>query len=54
MVATEIICRADLEAGRLVILPVDGLPSVTYAVVLPKGPRRPAVAQFADWLATIF
>jgi LysR family transcriptional regulator, glycine cleavage system transcriptional activator len=52
--ATEIICRADLEAGRLVVLPLAGLPSVTYAVVLPTGPRRPAVEQFADWLASIF
>lgn len=52
--ATEIICRADLEAGRLVILPLQGLPEVTYAVVLPKGPRRAAVGAFADWLATIF
>ena len=54
MLATEIICLPDLEAGRLEVLPVKGLPSVTYAVVLPKGPRRPAVDQFADWLATIF
>lgn len=52
--ATEIICRADLEAGRLVRLPLGGLPVVTYAVVLPRGPRRPAVDAFADWLATIF
>lgn len=52
--ATEIICRADLEAGRLVELPLTGLPVVTYAVVLPRGLRRPAVDQFADWLATIF
>lgn len=52
--ATEIICRADLEAGRLVRLPLTGLPEVTYALVLPKGPRRPAVEAFADWLATIF
>lgn len=52
--ATEIICRADLEAGRLVVLPLDGLPEVTYAVVLPRGPRRPAVEAFANWLATIF
>ena len=52
--ATEIICRADLEAGRLVRLPLSGLPTVTYAVVLPRGPRRAAVEQFADWLATIF
>lgn len=52
--ATEIICRADLEAGRLVRLPLGGLPVVTYALVLPRGPRRAAVEQFADWLATIF
>ena len=52
--ATEIICRADLEAGRLVRLPLSGLPVVTYAAVLPRGPRRATVDQFADWLATIF
>lgn len=54
MLATEIICRADFEAGRLVALPVAGLPFVTYAAVLPRGPRRPAVEAFAGWLATIF
>lgn len=54
MIATEIICKADLEAGRLVVLPLQGLPEVTYAAVLPKGPRRPAVEAFAGWLATIF
>ncbi len=54
MLATEIICLPDLEAGRLEVLPVTGLPTVTYAVVLPKGPRRVAVDQFATWLATIF
>lgn len=54
MLATEIICRADFEAGRLVALPVEGLPFVTYAAVLPRGPRRPAVEAFAGWLATIF
>jgi LysR family transcriptional regulator, glycine cleavage system transcriptional activator len=52
--ATEIICRADLEAGRLVVLPLQGLPEVTYAVVLPRGPRRAAVEAFAGWLASIF
>jgi len=52
--ATEIICRADLEAGRLVVLPLDGLPEVTYAVVMTRGPRRAAVEAFAGWLATIF
>ncbi len=54
MLAAEIICRDDLEAGRLVELPVTGLPTLTYAVVRPKGPQRPAVAQFVEWLATIF
>lgn len=54
MLATEIICRDDLAAGRLVVLPVRGLPEVTYALVLPQGPRRAAVEQFAEWLATIF
>lgn len=54
MIATEIICRADLEAGRLVKLPISGLPSVTYVAILPSGPRRPAVDRFADWLGTIF
>lgn len=54
MLGTEIICRADLEAGRLVKLPITGLPSVTYAAVLTRGPRRPAVEAFAGWLATIF
>jgi LysR family glycine cleavage system transcriptional activator len=54
MLATEVICRDDLAAGRLVVLPISGLPMVTYAVVLPQGPRRAAVEQFADWMATIF
>ncbi|KAF0116454.1 MAG: hvrB [Rhodobacteraceae bacterium] len=54
MLATEIICRDDLATGRLVVLPLQGLPRVTYAVVLPRGPRRPAVETFAGWLATIF
>lgn len=52
--ATEIICRADLDAGRLVRLPLTGLPVITYAAVLPRGPRRAAVNAFAGWLATIF
>lgn len=54
MLAAEIICRDDLAAGRLVALPVPELPSITYATVIPKGARRPAVDQFVDWLRTIF
>ena len=52
--ATEIICRADIEAGQLVVLPMTGLPVVTYAAVLPRGPRRRGVEAFAGWLASIF
>lgn len=54
MLATEIICRDDVAAGRLVILPLKGLASLTYAAVTPKGARRPAVDKFVDWLVTIF
>ena len=54
MLAPEVICRTDLEAGRLVVLPIPGLPFVNYVAVMPRRPRRPAVDQFVDWLATIF
>lgn len=54
LLATEVICRDDLEAGRLVVLPVAGLPSLTYAAVMPRGARRAAVGLFVDWLITIF
>lgn len=54
MLGTEIICRADLEAGRLVVLPIHGLPFVNYVAVMPRGPRRPAVDAFASWVASIF
>lgn len=54
MLGTEVICRADLEAGRLVVLPVAGLPNVNYVIVMPRGPRRPEVQVFADWLVRIF
>lgn len=52
--ATEIICHADLEAGRLVRLPLTGLPVVSYMLVLPHGPRRAAVETFAGWLQGVF
>jgi LysR family glycine cleavage system transcriptional activator len=54
MLAPEVICRADLDAGRLVVLPVAGLPFVNYVAVLPRGPRRAAVELFVGWLETIF
>lgn len=54
LLATGVICRDDLDAGRLVALPVEGLPSLTYAAVMPRGARRVAVDQFVDWLVGIF
>lgn len=54
ILSTEIVCRGDLETGRLVRLPLSGLPSLTYVCVLPRGLRRPAVEEFARWLASIF
>jgi LysR family transcriptional regulator, glycine cleavage system transcriptional activator len=54
MVAPEAICRDDLAAGRLVVLPVQGLPWLTYAAVTLRGPRRPVVDQFVAWLRGIF
>lgn len=54
MLAPEAICRDDLAAGRLVHLPLKGLPWLTYAAVTPKGPRRAVVDQFVNWLVGIF
>jgi LysR family transcriptional regulator, glycine cleavage system transcriptional activator len=54
MLAPEAICRDDLAAGRLVALPVEGLPWLTYAAVTLRGPRRPVVDQFVAWLQGIF
>lgn len=54
MLAAEIICRDDLAQGSLVRVPVGPLPMLTYACVLPKGPRPASVDRFADWLAAIF
>ncbi len=54
LLAPEAICRDDLADGRLVRLPVDGLPWFTYAAVTLKGPRRPIVDQFIAWLKEIF
>jgi LysR family transcriptional regulator, glycine cleavage system transcriptional activator len=54
MLAPEAICRDDIASGRLVALPVVGLPWLTYAAVTLRGPRRPVVDQFVTWLKAIF
>lgn len=54
VLAPEAICREDLAEGRLVRLPVEGLPWLTYAAVTLKGPRRPIVNDFIAWLAERF
>lgn len=48
--ATREVAAEDLAAGRLVELPFPGLPETGYWIVTLPGPRRPAVARFADWL----
>jgi LysR family glycine cleavage system transcriptional activator len=51
--ASEPVVRDDIAAGRLREVPFPGLPELTYYIVTPAGPRRPAVQAFADWLKTL-
>ena len=52
--ASEHVAREDLAAGRLVALPLPGLPTSAYYAALPKGPKRQIVLHFVQWLKTIF
>ncbi|MDA9865395.1 LysR substrate-binding domain-containing protein [bacterium] len=52
--ASEHVAREDIEAGRLVELPLPGLSVDAYYAVTPKGPRRQIVDDFVRWLETIF
>lgn len=53
--ASEHVAREDLATGRLVQVPFPGLRTGDgYYAVFPKGPRRPIVDHFIDWLKTIF
>ncbi|GGL54916.1 DNA-binding transcriptional activator GcvA [Wenxinia marina] len=52
--ASEEVAGPDLAAGTLVEVPFPGLPVFRYWVVLPDGPRRPAVDTFVRWLTAEF
>ncbi len=52
--ASEHVAREDIASGRLVELPLPGLAPSVYCAVTPKGPRRPLVDSFIDWLKAIF
>lgn len=54
LISPEILVRSDLSSGRLVELPVSGLPNLSYYAVVPKGPVRPQTKTFIDWLKKIF
>jgi LysR family glycine cleavage system transcriptional activator len=51
--ATDAVVREDIAAGRLRTVPFAGLPRMSYYAVTPKGPRRPAVQAFIDWLKSL-
>lgn len=48
---SEAVIFNDLEAGRLVEVPFPPSSTITYWMATPKGPRPPALAAFADWIA---
>lgn len=48
---SEAVIFHDLEAGRLVEVPFPPTSTITYWMATPKGPRLPALAAFADWIA---
>ncbi|MEO8241570.1 MAG: LysR substrate-binding domain-containing protein [bacterium] len=52
--ATEVVARDDIAAGRLREVEVPGLPAVDYYAIVASGPRRPAVDQFVSWVKGLF
>ncbi|WP_375687948.1 LysR substrate-binding domain-containing protein [Pseudooceanicola sp. LIPI14-2-Ac024] len=50
MFGVESIVKPELDAGRLVEVPTEGLPSAAYAIVTASGPRRARVQTFIDWM----
>jgi len=50
MFAVESIVKPELDAGRLVEVPTEGLPEAAYFIVTAPGPRRARVQTFIDWL----
>ncbi|MEM8750824.1 MAG: LysR substrate-binding domain-containing protein [Pseudomonadota bacterium] len=53
IIASEIVVRDDLVAGRLKELPMEGLRDVGYYALMAKGPQRTATRMFVSWLKTI-
>jgi LysR family transcriptional regulator, glycine cleavage system transcriptional activator len=51
--SVELIIRDQLAKGQLRALPVEGLPTAQYNLVLPGGPRRSATTAFVDWVRTL-
>lgn len=52
--ASEHVARDDISSGQLVEFPLPGLSTSAYFAVTPKGPRRPLVDSFIQWLQSIF
>ena len=50
MFGVKSILQPELDAGRLVEVPVEGLPDVGYYIATAPGPRRARVQTFIDWL----
>lgn len=52
--ASEHVAHDVIASGEMVELPLPGLTTSAYYAVTPKGPRRPLVDSFIDWLRVIF
>lgn len=53
-IANAFVVRNDVASGRLKAIDLSEMPRVAYWAVTPPGPIRPPVAEFIDWLKTIF
>ena len=52
--ATEVVSRGDIAAGRLREVPLPGLPTADYYAIVPSGLRRPEVDHFVTWVRSLF
>ncbi|MEP2531258.1 LysR substrate-binding domain-containing protein [Shimia sp.] len=50
----ELLVRDELSADRLRRVPTEGLKTLNYYAVTPKGPVRPQARVFIDWLKQVF
>ncbi len=51
--ASEVVARPELRSGALMSFPTPRQYLGRYYITTPPGPRRPAVANFVDWLHTL-